>query len=160
MISIEIDNIKSFMSHLLIKDNLDYFLCKEISIQTFSTFNVDGSIVSDFLTEEEKENLKDKKYIPWGMLKPYCFNIIKGTRTPLSMKAVFVLAAEDLKKLIAKSGLNIDASPIEGLYLNIRFEGNKLNLISGSSLNYFTLDKTVDRMWDEEVKESLSFLFE
>lgn len=158
MISIEIDNIKSFMSHLLIKDSLDYFLCKEISIQTFSTFNVDGSIINDFLTDEETEALKGNKYIPWSRLKPYCFNIIKGTRTPLSLKAVFVLAAEDVERLISKSGLNIDASTIEGLYLNIRFEGNKLNLVSGSSLNYFTLDKTVDMMWDDEVKESLRFL--
>ncbi len=160
MISIEIDNIKNFMSHLFIKDSLDYFLCKEINLQTFSSFNIDGSIAYDFLTDVEKEELNGLNYIPWSKLKPYCFNIIKGSRTPLSLKAVFCLPPNEIMSLIAESSLNINPDTIEGLYLNIRFENNKLTLISGSSLTYFTMDKTIDKLWDDALRKKMNFLVE
>ena len=157
MTSIEIDNIKNFMSHLFIKESLDYFLCKEITIQTFSTFSINGKIIKDFFTEEEYEEYIDSHYIPWEKLKNYCFNIIKGNKTPLSLKAVFVLPAAMAVKLINDNGLTVKPTDIEGLYLNIRFENNRLSITSGSSLTYFTTDKSIDNIWDNELKNILNF---
>ena len=97
MINIELDNTKTFMSHLFIKDTFDHFLCRELQIDTFVSFKVDGKLQKDFLNDIEKDELSESSYTPWSMLKPYCFNMIKGNRTPLSMKLVFLCKMYQLK---------------------------------------------------------------
>lgn len=151
MKSIEIESVKDFMSHLFIKDTFDHFLCKEISIQTFSTFLIDGSLLKDFLDEAEREELESCQYIPWSRLKPYCFNIIKGSRTPLSMKGIFTLSRKGLTEFVLQNQLRLAPEDIGGLYLNLRYENKTLNLITGTSLNTFTMDKSADHAWDEAV---------
>lgn len=151
MTNISLDNIKEFMSHLFIKDTFDSFLCREISIDTFVPFRIEGTILTDFLNDIEKEELKDCSYVPWSMLKPYCFNIIKGSRTPLSLKAVFAAPDTSIAGFVNKNGLNISPDMISGLYLNIRYENKSLNIITGTSLAAFTLDRTVEQAWDEAV---------
>lgn len=56
MISIELDNIKDFMSHLFIKDTFDHFLCRELQIDTFVSFKIDAKMLKDFLNDIEKKN--------------------------------------------------------------------------------------------------------
>lgn len=151
MINITLDNIKEFMSHLFIKDTFDQFLCKSIDIDTFVPFRIEGSIMTDFLNDIEKEELKGCRYIPWVMLKPYCFNIIKGSRTPLSMKAVFAAPDNSIEGFISRNALNIPPNMVSGLYINIRYEKKNLNIITGTSLSTFTPDKSVEQAWDEAV---------
>ena len=64
MISIELDNIKDFMSHLFIKDTFDHFLCRELQIDTFVSFKIDGKMLKDFLNDIEKEELAESPYAP------------------------------------------------------------------------------------------------
>lgn len=156
MTNITLDNIKEFMSHLFIKNTFDSFLCKEISIDTFVPFRIDGTIMTDFLNDIEKEELKDNQYIPWSMLKPYCFNIIKGNRTPLSLKAVFAAPKSYIADFVSHNGLSVSPDMINGLYLNIRYEKRCLNIITGTSLSSFTLDRTVEQVWDESVEHFIN----
>ena len=51
MTNITLDNIKEFMSHLFIKDTFDSFLCREISIDTFVPFRIEGTLLTDFLND-------------------------------------------------------------------------------------------------------------
>lgn len=152
MISIEITNIKNFMSHLFIKDTFDNFLCKELSFHLFSSFNFEGSIHKDYFDNEEYESLKDFSYIPWSYLKPACCGIIKANHTPLSLKGVFLLSPQSVSNLLANNELSIDASDINALSLNIRFEGGKLNLVTGTSRSTFTMDKALDDAWDKSLQ--------
>lgn len=156
MTNISLDNIKEFMSHLFIKDTFDSFLCREICIDTFVPFRIEGAILTDFLNDAEKEELKDCSYIPWSMLKPHCFNIIKGSRTPLGMKAVFALPPSAVAGFVSRNGLNMPPDMIKGLYLNIRYENKSLNIITGTSLASFTLDRTVEQAWDETVEHFIN----
>lgn len=153
MTNINLDNIKDFMSHLFIKNTFDRFLCKEISIDTFVPFRIEGTILPDFLNEIEKEELKNDPYVPWSMLKPYCFNIIKGNRTPLCMRAVFTLSSSDIAQFISKNNLTSSPDTINGLYINIRYENKSLNIVTGTSLTVFSLDKTVELTWDTSVTQ-------
>ena len=50
------------------------------------------------------------------------------------------------------SQLPIRPEQVKGLYLNIRYEEGKLNCVTGTSINFFTLDKSLDMEWDEAVK--------
>ena len=38
---------------------------------------------------------------------------------------------------------------VGGLFLNIHYENQHLSCVTGLSLNQFTLDKTLEREWDE-----------
>lgn len=152
MISIELDNTKQFMSQLFIKDTFDNFLCREFQTDTFASFKIDGRMFCDFLNDIEKEELAETDYAPWSMLKPYCFNIIKGNRTPLSMRIVFAMPSHSIPGFISGNGLNIRPEQISGLYLNIRYENKVLSLVTGTSLNTFTLDKSVENAWDTAVE--------
>lgn len=152
MINIELDNAKDFMSHLFIKETFDHFLCREIELDTFVSFRIDGRLLHDFLNDIEKEELSGSPFVPWSMLKPHCFNIIKGSRTPLCIRAVFAMPPHSIASFIAKNGLNVPPDTISGLYLNIRYENKSLNIVTGTSLNTFTLDKSVENAWDTAVE--------
>ena len=44
---------------------------------------------------------------------------------------------------------------IRGLYMNFHYDGHHLQCITGTSLNTFTMDKSIEREWDQEVKNIL-----
>ena len=58
-------------------------------------------------------------------------------------------------KFAARTGAGIEGSQIQGLYLNIRYDDGKMYCITGTSLNFFTMDKTLDLEWDKAVKQFL-----
>ena len=72
------------------------------------------------------------------------FSVIKGSKLPKSMK--IVLAAP----LTLTKSLSSNASV---LFINIIYENGVLNIITGSSVKSFTLDKSHDFIWDEYVEE-------
>ena len=54
MISLTLTNVKSFMSHLLLKETFDNFSFIEGEIITFNTFRIDGYMQKDFFNSEEE----------------------------------------------------------------------------------------------------------
>ena len=93
MNSISIKDVKVFMSHLLVKNSFDNFLIEEATITTFNTFTIDGHIVKDFYSPEEYDALDSKELSYWRTIKPICYDLIKGNKTPLRFK--FILKADD-----------------------------------------------------------------
>ena len=88
----------------------------------------------------------------WRMLRPICFSLIKGKKLPGSFSIALQLRPDDAGNLIQKSGLGIAPETIQGLCLNIRYEDGRLMVTTATSLGFFTLDKSVDREWDEAVR--------
>lgn len=156
MIALKLKNTKNFMTHLLLSDTFDNFLFIEGEIVTFNTFTIDGYIQKGFY-EESMDG-----YSSWKQLRELCFSIIKGKRTPLSFRFVFSLSPENIARLIEQKGLDFQAADVQGLYLNIRFDGARLQCITGTSLNTFSMDKSLEREWDAMVprffdKKGLAF---
>lgn len=147
MITLHIPEHKEFMAKLLISDMFHSYLVQEVSITTYNTFMIDGRIQKDFYDDE----WDGPPYSKWEELKPYCFSIIKGKKTPLHFKLIFCLPAEKIKHFLAKEGLAYRLSDIHGLYLNIRYDGLALYCTSGTSLQLFTTDKTLDYAWDDYI---------
>ena len=85
-------------------------------------------------------------------MREYCFSLIKGKRTPLSFKFVFRLSPANIAKLIAKQNLDFQPNTVQGLYLNIQFNEQGLTCVTGTSLNTFTLDKSLEKAWDGMVQ--------
>ena len=53
MVALQIQDIKNFMSKLLLSQTFDNFLLVEGSITTFNTFRIDGRLHTAFYTAEE-----------------------------------------------------------------------------------------------------------
>lgn len=153
MIALNVQDVKDFMARLLISEEFDSFLLCEASITTFSTFQIDGTLHPEFFDTEEAEALKKSGHTHclWQEVKPYCFSIIKGKKTPLSFKIVFQLSRQAVEQLLLKNASNWSVNDIYGLYLNLQYDGTSLICTTGTSMNTFSMDKSLDFIWDEAV---------
>ena len=146
MIALNVQDVKDFMARLLISEEFDSFWLCEASITTFSTFQIDGTLRPEFFDTEEAE-----AHCLWQEVKPYCFSIIKGKKTPLSFKIVFQLSRQASEQLLLKNASSWSINDIYGLYLNLQYDGTSLICTTGTSMKLFSMDKSLDLIWDEAV---------
>lgn len=151
MLALNVPEIKPFMHKLFMESVFDAFLVRSMEFQTICTFMIEGKLNKDFFTTEEQEALGNRKYAKWEELRDFAFRIIKGNKTPLAFSIVFALSEENTEKVAARCGDKFPASDISGLFLNIKYEAGKLILTSGTSRNTFTMDKTLDYVWEEQL---------
>ena len=149
MNSVNISDIKTFMGKLLTYTTFDEYLVEEVSITTYNTFNINGHLYKPFFTSEEYNLLEEKELSRWSSLKPICYQIIKGKKTPSKFLLVFKLPIKHVEQFLTQNGIDINnVDEITGLYMNIRFENGTLDCISATSLKSFTLDKTIEKAFD------------
>ena len=161
MIALRITDVKGFMAKLLTESGtaFDAFLLPEAVITTYNTFTIDGHIHPEFYASadgtEEVDDVKNNVMSTWKTMKPICFDLIKGKRTPLNFKFVFYLSPENVEKFLVQSELSDSIRPenVNGLVLNIKYDGTMLSCISATSLNLFTLDKTLEHAWDNMIRK-------
>lgn len=158
MISIKIKPINQFMNELLVKDTFDSFLVSDIEIMTANTYNINGRINKSFFNEEN--NVSNEDFTGWDTIKPICFQIIKGKNTPTKIKIVFQLSKNAINQLIIDSNIPFTPDQVSGLYMHVLFENNEVIIITGTSLSIFSMDKSLDRFWDNYLKTYLSNRFE
>ena len=149
MLALRILDLKDFTGKLFIGDVFNHFYFVEASFTTFLTQNLDGQLQKEFYDNDSRP---DRMFCFWKEVKPQCYSIIKGKHTPLRFKIVFQLSRENVEKLLSQSGLSYTPDDIFGLYLNCQFDGEHLICTTGTSLRTFTLDKSLDRVWDDMIK--------
>lgn len=152
MIALKIEDMKQFTSSLFVGDLFDRFLVREAVIVTYNTFTIDGKVKQGYYTDQELEEKQIEEYSSWAVVKPVCFSLIKGKKLPGSFQIVLQIGPEDVERFMAYCQLPISPEQVKGLYINIRYEDGKLSCVTGTSLNFFTLDKSLDMEWDEAVK--------
>ena len=88
MIALKIINVKNFMAKLLTQDVFQNFLLEEASITTYNTFVIDGHLMEAFYDTEEWKERSHREYelSEWSVMRPICFDLIKGTHTPFLWK--------------------------------------------------------------------------
>ncbi len=155
MLTLQVSDIKDFMSKLLISDLFHDWRVKELSITTYNTFQIDGLIHKDFYSSDEPEAVAQnpEEYSSWTELKPFCFAVIKGNKSPLRFRFVFCLGRVQIQQFLAAAGLSFKAEDIGGLYLHCLYENSVLHCTTGTSMNIFTMDKSLDHTWDDYVQE-------
>lgn len=153
MIALKMLDIKDFTSQLLIGDTFDAFWLSEASVTTYVTFTIDGNLQKDFFDSAlaDSLHLNERSYTLWKEVKPFCFQIMKGKRTPLNFKINFLLSKPNTKKLLEQAGLPYTIDDIFGLCLTFQYDGTSLTCTTGTSLRMFTLDKSLDQVWDDMV---------
>lgn len=153
MVACKITNLKKFMSCLLIGDSFDSFWLSEASITMGNTFTIDGTLCPEFFPQEAREILErdHRTHALWKEMKPFCYSIIRGRQTPLQFRFVFRLSYGKTQQALANSGIPIDPEQVNGLFLNIQYSAGQLTCTTGTSVGTFTLDKSLDRLWDQTV---------
>lgn len=151
---------KPFMNMLLVSEAFDAFLVEEVSITTFNTFHIDGHIVKEFYTKDDI--IENDTPLPslsvWSDIRPICFQLIKGKKPPVSFRVVLCAPQSWLESLAANEDCEVNANLIQSLVLNIRYDNGHVTCITGSSFTTFIMDKSVDHLWDNEVKQLLTKL--
>jgi hypothetical protein len=137
------------MAHLLLKETFDAFSFIEGEITTFNTFSIDGYLQKEFFDEAPERN-----YSYWKEVREFCWNIIRGKRTPLHFKIVLSLDAAAFAQFLNERQITVcTPEEIQGLYLNFRYHENVLQCVTGISMKSFTMDKTLEHEWDAYVTE-------
>ena len=152
MIAFHIPERKDFTSKLFLQNTFDSFLVAQASFTTGFSVSIDGSLHKDYFTDAQWESMEQHDLARWSLLKPLCFQIIKGSRLPEQFKIVFVLSRANTEKLLAGSGLSFSAEQVGGLFLNILYEQGNLICTTGVSFTSFVMDKTLEHAWDDMVK--------
>ncbi len=146
MIALKITDTKDFMKKFLTGDTFDTFLFSEGSVTTFTTFSIDGTWHPDYFGEEEQT-------MTWKLLRPIIFGMIKGQHTPIQMRIVLKLADYNVENLLKNAGVSIVKEQVDGLFLNLVYSREEVSATTGTSLRIFTMDKTLDRVWDDMIRK-------
>lgn len=149
MIALSLTEVKECMSKLLLSDTFDSFLFIEGEIMTFGTFTIDGYLKKDFFEDNE---VPTREYALWKEVREYCFSLIKGKRTPLGFKFVLGLSDSNIERLIQQQGLDFEIEDVRGLYINLKYDGQKLQCVTGTAMHLFTMDKSLEQAWDTMVQ--------
>lgn len=157
MIALELPEVRVFMNKLLCSEIFDNFLLQEATIQGSISYHIEGALHTDFYSAEEleQEHLTGLMFLPYGKVRTQCFDLIKGKRTPSFFKFVLLLSPSNLEKTLQQTGSSLTTQDVSAVFLNLKFQNNKLLLTTGISYRTFTIDKSLDREWDTLVKKFL-----
>ena len=158
MILLKIFDVKEMMAHLLLRESFDTFLLEEANITKIAKMEIKGRRNREWFDwEEGMPELPGHLY--WKEAKPFCYNYIKGKKTP----AIFTISL----KLTEKEAqvYAIDASLAKAMkeqqtdvLLHFRYEKDELSVITGTSAYTFTMDRRVEFAWDSAVKDIMKKL--
>lgn len=157
MIACKITNVKQFMNKFLAGDDFDSFLLEQASISTYNTFTIDGRENKAFYTSEEWEDpeIRPYEFTAWKKIRPVCFDLIKGRRTPTAFHFVLHLIPTYAASILEKGDTSVTADQVKAFVLNIKYDGAGLTLITGTAFHTFLMDKTPDELWDKAVWQFL-----
>ncbi|MBE6015267.1 MAG: hypothetical protein E7241_07860 [Lachnospiraceae bacterium] len=151
MTVLEINDVKGFMAKLLASDTFDDYYILEAVITKANTFTIDGRLNEEYLADagEDVTDLTAFRFQAWGKVRSLCFDLVKGKTLPIFMKVVLQLPESKVADILAESGASIRPEEITGLYLNITYDRKELRVVTGTSLKTFSMDKSLEREWDE-----------
>lgn len=153
MIVLRMEDMKDFTTKLLLRNTFDTFCLSKASITTGTTLNLDGHINKSYYDDiDTKDEYATRTYAYWSECKELAFSRIKGKRLPLSFQFVMVANEQVTATLCARSN-QYTPEQIAGLFLNIQYDGTTITCITGTSLHTFTLDKTMEQIWDQYIIE-------
>ena len=135
----QIEEVKPFMAQLLLQETFDKFCVSVAEIRTIVPITIKGTMSHDWLSPEDAEKYKELEYIPWKLLRPVVFELIKGKQTPDFLKIQFVYYSE--------------YGDCGGL--RVQFDAGTLTCLSTYTPAEFSLDRNAETFWDENCQAFL-----
>ena len=141
------------MNKLLCTDCFDEFLLSEAVIAVRNTHTIDGHLNRDYYEKDEWDDhsARPYEYISWSDIRPLCFELIKGKRTPASLRFI-LLCNPSMQNAILRD----DSAPVTALAFRISFQNDLLSLTTGVSYSTFVPDHNAEHAFDSWVRTFLS----
>ena len=154
MLYLQIVNVGRFTSLLFSEDAFDRFLLHDASFETLYTTIIEGRKNEAFLKETEKEEALSEPYVRWSEIRPAAFRLLQGKKLPVSFKTVLLTSPSSTRSIVQKSGFT--GCPVSSLSINIQYRDQALILRTGVSYNGFSMDRSLEKYWDDSVLAFLS----
>ena len=146
------EDLRSFTQALFTRDSFDPFLVLEAEFRTYCLFSVRGNTERGWYTDEELETEQVEDYTSWKKLRPVCFSLIRGRKTPASFRITFRLPPAEEEELLQESSGGVRREELGGFFLNVKYEDGKLLCVSASSVNRFPPDRVLEEAWDRRAE--------
>lgn len=150
MISVRFHSLRDVTRKLFLETGFDFFRLTEASFVCAASFSVDGHCNPDFYSGDDETKMENETYVSWESLRPICFRIIQGKRTPSSFRLVFFLSAQQAASFFHVPELSQNAD-IEGYLLILHYKNQELTATTGTSFFRFSFDKESERLWDRNI---------
>ncbi len=154
MLYLEIRNIGKFTSLLFSDDSFDRFLLHEASFETRFTAIFEGKKNAAYFSEEEKEKELAEPNVRWSEIRPAAFKLLQGKKLPVSFKVVLLTAPGVTKTVVEKSGFL--GCPVSSLSVSAVYREQRLLLRTGVSYGGFSMDRSLEKYWDDSVQKFLT----
>lgn len=153
MVELKITELNKFMGKLLKSEVFDDYMLRDGLVRTYMDFSFDGEIHSEWFDTSELETMSGMKYVKWESLRGQIFELIKGKHTPLVMQFRFIASNNLTEKIIGNSGAVQNQTVC--LNMNITYKAGNLVIVTGVYRSGFSLDKTIDNLWDSYIQDVL-----
>jgi len=145
-VKIEPADVKVFMNTLLTSEVFDFLEVRGVDITTLTHFNISGQKLLAEATEAADDEDKPKKaiYCKWHEIRPFVLSIIKGGVRPRYIKIIFSMDPGEARSLHENGA---------AMYINLQFNGEEIYFTSATAQLKFSLDKSLDHIWEEYLTE-------
>ena len=149
----EIKDIKTFLNGLFKDERYESFYLFSIKLEAAVSYEIDGKINKAFFSEDELSQLNNMEYICWKDVKRTVLDFLKGGKLPVKMKLILMFNKDNVNRLIEMNNIPIHPDNVRALFMNVIYSDNRLSITTGTSLNVFTMDKTLEELWDKTVEK-------
>lgn len=156
MKSYEIDDAKEYLESLFASEKFNSFYMLEASVKADISYFFRGELNSAYIDEDEKEQDGDKnssRHIKWSLIKETLEHIVLRESLPTELKLCLMFNRDNIESLIEKNNLPLSIEDVSNLSINIYYANELLLVTTGTALNKFTMDKSLEHLWDETVEK-------
>lgn len=146
-----IDEKTEYLKELFEKEKYDSFYLYEARVKTKLDYYVNGRLNREYFDTEEQADLPE--YVEWKDIKQIVYSNIKGKRLPIGFKIILMFNRENISRLLEMNNLPVKTEDVSALFMNVVYEHEALSVTTGTSLKIFTMDKTLEHVWDDTVKK-------
>lgn len=146
-----IDEKTEYLKELFEKEKYDSFYLYEARVKTKLDYYVNGRLNWEYFDTEEQADLPE--YVEWKDIKQIVYSYIKGKRLPIGFKIILMFNRENISRLLEMNNLPVKTEDVSALFMNVVYEHETLSVTTGTSLKIFTMDKTLEHVWDDTVKK-------
>lgn len=155
MIALQIQDKKKMLQVLLESTSFDTFLMQEVSVIRDSSLFLEGRIHPEYQAQQDPVQTEGADFVPWHNVRMLLASYI-GKEFPLSFKFVLQAPAAYTQNLLKNAAFTGDPSTVKGLILTFRYEQEHLTCLTGISLTTFSMDKSIETLWDQGIKKALA----
>ena len=146
-----IDEKTEYLKELFEKEKYDSFYLYEARVKTKLDYYVNGRLNREYFDTEEQADLPE--YVEWKDIKQIVYSYIKGKRLPIGFKIILMFNRENISRLLEMNNLPVKTEDVSALFMNVVYEHEALSVTTGTSLKIFTMDKTLEHVWDDTIKK-------